>query len=481
MPRTYFTFTLLLLGSSIVVFVVLEELGFHLEPYWIAIAALCIPLAVALIHRFPAALIPLIFISEFKVQPAASNLDFHDPTLWALLLLLLTILVHALLTLVGIEHPPLGDLVRGQPGGIVTYLVFVGVVALSYLYSLAPEYGFKTMTHFVVFGSVLYFASLFLVRSEADIRHLITSTVLFAIVLAGYEFLFRQPETVEDPTKLGLGELTGTALLLLLLAPKAMRVRLPLPLLLLCVLWLVAGLTISIARGPMLSFIFMVVLSLLTSKRDSGLLPRKAMAVMLVVLVVPTFLVSLFWLRSTAPEKLERKEGELSKLLELSDPGGTAGKRLGYYKQALEGFEEKPILGWGSGSFGAYARGTDMRLYPHNLVLLVAMEQGLVGLTALAAFSVALAGALKKTIVATGGEWLFLLWIVLYCLSTSMFSGDLNDQRVLTLWCGVAFASWRILKLRFQEQPPVADESARVPPSMLPRSLVYRNQALRNR
>src|SRR5213596_3124377 len=110
MPRQYLIFALLLFVSSIVIFLASEQLGLRLEPYWIPLSALCIPLAMVVIRRFPAALIaPMIFVGDFKAVPAASNLDFRDPTVWALLLLLVTMLVHALLTLVGIEHPSLGD------------------------------------------------------------------------------------------------------------------------------------------------------------------------------------------------------------------------------------------------------------------------------------------------------------------------------------------------------------------------------------
>jgi O-antigen ligase len=452
--RSSFIAVLLLLVTCGVTFVTLEELGFPVEPYWMVLPVLVIPLAWLVIRRFPAALIPTLgCVGIFKVQAAASNLDFSDPTLWILFLLAGTILVHITLTLVGLERPSLGNLVRGQVGGVVTYLVFAGVIALSYLHSLAPEYGFKAMIRFVVIGSILFFAPFLLVRSERDIRHLLTGALLLSMLLVGHEFLVRQPETVEGASRLGQGEWIGTALLLLLLAPKSVRVPLPRSLLLICLLFLAIGLGISIARGPTLSFLFVLVFGLLTTKEEFGLLPRKTMAVILLLLTVPTVMVSSSFLEKAAPQELQRKKEELSKLAKFSDPGGTAGERLFYYKQALDGFGEKPFWGWGIGSFSVYSGGVDKRLYPHNLVLLVAMEQGLAGLAALTALSVAIACALKKIIVITGGEWRFLFWIVLFCLSTSMFSGDLDSQRALLMWCGVAFASSRMLSVRMQKQP----------------------------
>jgi O-antigen ligase len=181
------------------------------------------------------------------------------------------------------------------------------------------------------------------------------------------------------------------------------------------------------------------------------------MAAVLILLVIPAFFVSLYWLQNTAPEKVATKQGEFTKLLELSDPGGTVGRRLELYRQAIEGFAEKPFLGWGIGSFSVYAAGSDKRLYPHNLVLLIAVEQGLLGLAAFAALLIALARALKKIIAVTEGKWVFLVWVILYCLTNAMVSGDLDDQRALLLWCGVAFASCRMLTLRLRERPPFTE------------------------
>jgi O-antigen ligase len=480
MSRLYLILTLVLVAVSVGMFLTTEMLGGRVEPYWIALPVLCTPPVLLVVWRFPAGLIPpVMFMGSFKMQPAASNLDFRVPTLWALCLLLATMLVHALLTLAGNDRPSLSDLVRGQRQGIVTYLSFAGVVTFSYLYSRAPEYGFTELTHFLVIGSALYFSSLFLVRSEADIRHLTTSALLLSVALTGLRFLaisnysglaVRPDGTIEDITRIAAGQLIGMTMLLLLLAPQSMCVRVPRQLLLVCLPWLAAGLTICLARGPILSFIVIIVVTLLTSKRQIGLLSRRVTLFGL-VLLAPVFLVSLSWVQrtETAQIKVAGKTGELANLLNLSDPGGSAGERLHFYKEAIEGFTEKPFVGWGLGSFSVYATRADTREYPHNLLLQIAMEQGLAGLIAFGALLVALFRTLKKTIAATHGEWIFFLWIVLYLMSTSMFSGDLDDQRPLMLWCGMAFCSWRILKLRSQQRP--VGVCARFTPPMLPSRL----------
>jgi O-antigen ligase len=345
------------------------------------------------------------------------------------------------------ERPSLVQRIKAQLTGITAYCIFATVIALSYLYTHAPEYGFTAMTHFVLFGSVVFFSSL-LVRDEKDLRDLIAVILLFSMALVVHTVLTHRPESDADPTHLDVGVESGLGLLLLLLAPKSMRVRVPRWLLLLCIPLLAGGMVIAIARGPMLSFLVTIIIGFFVVEKRSGILSRAQMITVLIVLTIPAVIVSMYWLQQNAPEKLQTKGLEVSELANLTSPGGTAGERLAYYQLAIRGFKEKPILGWGIGSFSTYARSTDMRLYPHNLVLMIAMEQGIVGLTAFAAFVVAIGSAIRRTVRATRGEWGFLICVVLYCFMTAAFSGSLDDLRELFLWGGLALACWRIQKTR---------------------------------
>ena len=141
------------------------RLGIGVEAYWIAVPALCLWPALLVVARFPAVLIPLlIFTSTLKAQPAASNMDLHDPTFWALALLLATVLLHTLLSIAGVSR--MGHVPKIEGLGVLTYLFFAWVISFSYLYTAAPDFGFQERTHFLVIGSVLYFAPFILVRSE---------------------------------------------------------------------------------------------------------------------------------------------------------------------------------------------------------------------------------------------------------------------------------------------------------------------------
>ncbi|MCL1067037.1 O-antigen ligase family protein [Shewanella olleyana] len=62
------------------------------------------------------------------------------------------------------------------------------------------------------------------------------------------------------------------------------------------------------------------------------------------------------------------------------DMGNSITARADYFNIALEMFFEKPMLGHGFGSFSIYVTGVDGRLYPHNIILELLAETGLIGL-----------------------------------------------------------------------------------------------------
>ena len=69
----------------------------------------------------------------------------------------------------------------------------------------------------------------------------------------------------------------------------------------------------------------------------------------------------------------------------LSSPGSSSSvqSRVGRMKQAYEGWLLRPIAGHGLGSFGPNTGQENVRAYPHNIILEVLYEGGVVGLAAL--------------------------------------------------------------------------------------------------
>ena len=93
-----------------------------------------------------------------------------------------------------------------------------------------------------------------------------------------------------------------------------------------------------------------------------------------------------FWRSALSPEAATLRFSALGEY--VLDPAGatvdtSAGVRVDLFGAALRMFAERPIIGNGTGSFASFAAGTvgltDLP-YPHNIVLQVGADFGLLGL-----------------------------------------------------------------------------------------------------
>ena len=140
--------------------------------------------------------------------------------------------------------------------------------------------------------------------------------------------------------------------------------------------------------------------------------------------------------------------------METQMENSSAGTRLFYWRQSLALFSERPLVGGGTGGFAWFVSGTDAREYPHNILLELATETGIVGLTILACLMLlivqnllsalhvsALIGGFNRSLLVT------LFAILTFELAGAMLSGDLNDGRGLWALFGVIIAVSRRVSL----------------------------------
>jgi O-antigen ligase len=131
----------------------------------------------------------------------------------------------------------------------------------------------------------------------------------------------------------------------------------------------------------------------------------------------------------------------MNRLLVLLEPGmgASAGKRLLYYVSSFYIWMEQPIIGHGIGSWPIMMGLGDVRAYPHNIMLEILCELGLIGLFL---FCLLIAFALKQIIV----PWrilnnspirILVLMLFFNTFINAMVSGDLHDNRVLFAMLGL--------------------------------------------
>ena len=143
------------------------------------------------------------------------------------------------------------------------------------------------------------------------------------------------------------------------------------------------------------------------------------------------------------PQSVELMNKRMSQV-SLDAPGmGVAGERISLAREAWDIFVAHPLTGVGIGGFNLAVGYADSErgVYPHNILLELASELGLAGVGAFLLFA---ALALRQVGLALKRGRFALVILVLtiagYSLANAMFSGDLNDNRILFMALGLCFA-----------------------------------------
>src|SRR6267154_385452 len=433
-------------------------------PLWILAALALAPLLLIAMRRFRAAFIPpLIFVGYLKTVQS-KGLSLTDPSMIALLLLCGSILLDLLFASTGKDRHWQREL-STQWKGIASFGVLAAATAISYLYSPAPTYGWDKLSRFLVISGILFLAPLVLIKKTDDVRHftlgiLVCATLLSIKLLYGINdaSLFDSgghslSSETRDVTQIGAGQLVAIGLLWLLFCPHYNLRRLSL---MISVPLLCAALIASVARGPILFFVAVLVpFMVLHRVRAAMTSTRVWLPVLLFGLLA--FVGSLYWLQrqEAAQEKFRTKKAEIEEVLRgSSTPTYTAGRRLTLYGWALEMFAKKPLTGWGLGGWGYYVFDRDLPSYPHNLVLEIAAEEGLMGLAALGTLLLTVSLAMRR-IWRRCPDLSFIVPVFTFSFLATLTSGDININRPLWLWCGIIFAFAGIAQRRSRSRSAV--------------------------
>jgi O-antigen ligase len=434
--------TVLVLGS-----VLLPYAFPDIEVWWAPAVIAISAIAVLLAAKFPGALLPpVIFAGGLKSQ-ATTGFSITDPMILGLAMLLFALAIHVPLAIGGFHRRSLWAVLRDTRRGTGAFFLFLFIVATSYLHTIAPLYGGQELTKFALIDSLLFIAPFILINSETQLKALAISCVVFSLLLIVKRSLVLTGHLYQqDITSIESGALFGMTIIMLLhYQPfEGRRARLiSITLIILFALGTVA----SISRGAVFTLTVTAGISLVFGPRRTAVGSRKTalicMAIAAFAVVIAFSSIEMF-----APHKFKSKEAELSNLASGTDlaRNSSVGARFVYWKKDLTGFAEKPLLGWGLGASSVYLSGIDQRLYPHNLLIQIAMEQGIVGLSA---FLFLLWSVLRFARIAsleTGARFALLIWVPLVVTGISMTSGDLDDQRPMWLWFGIVFAGYSLAR-----------------------------------
>lgn len=396
---------------------------------WLLVAG---GIAALLIRHPPVLLSGFLFVPWFKSLPVFGMLPI-DATL-ALSILVLGVCAYRFAT----------GRSREIPVGFVAPIAAVGVaLAIGYLWTASPEYGAQKVIQFFTLTLLAAVAPFFLLRTRRDVQTFGLAIALPAVLVAGLT-PFNEATTVPGlMTQTSLegrlafgGQIypsrflcTGALILFFLPTFTGHRLRYVGPILGLGVLGVAIGIG---SRGPVVALgVSLAAVMVLSIMRGSRPLLLTAITVGSIVALFP--LVSL---PDTARERIATTVSDPVSVLE-------GDSRSDLYEKALELTSANPLVGAGTGSYATYSSTLSKFeiLYPHNIFLELSSEVGvvppLIALIPMVVGSVLLLRRARTTKARDDRQLLYvLLGLFLFALSSTQFSGDINDNR--SMWTFLA-------------------------------------------
>jgi len=318
----------------------------------------------------------------------------------------------------------------------VLFILLVICLLGSLFYTESRQYGYDKALRFIVLTGWAFFGAGLLITNFRSLRRFswaigAVSTVMAIDALAGYPGIGQVGfVTALGSNYIALARAGGLGLLatvaLLLPTERKLLMRLGLWTMATLQLWatLIAG-----ARGPVLALILSLALFFALSARGfpSIRIERYALRLGVVMLCV----LAIF---GVVGQEMFSTLTFRSQVL-VTEVGVSALTRLTLYREALDLWARSPIWGNGIGQFSVAVAGEDVRLYPHNVILELGAELGLIGVLI---FAMMIGMAFAKSLVTLGAQrgsakaaTRYLLVVCCFALLNAMVSGDINDNRIL--------------------------------------------------
>jgi O-antigen ligase len=321
-------------------------------------------------------------------------------------------------------------------------LVFSGVILMGLTYTPAGSYGTEKAFRFVSLTMLAFFAPLVIIKSYRSVWLFFLGWLGFAALLT-IEALGQlgtgQRLSAFNATTIATSRTIGVAIIILLFAvlmdqvPRCWQILAAVGL-----TFMMLALIGSGSRGPLIMLVVTVIFTIGMSMVKPG---RRSRSLLVICILGITALgVLLSGLIPAA--SLQR----FDLLVNQADADASSQGRLMVMRVAWHLFTTSPVVGRGTGSVSAFGAGRD-QVYPHNVLLELAAENGLLGLSIYLGLVGMVLGRLLSSLSRRsdhGPLWLTQLALVVFTLSNAMVSGDLSDNRGPWLFAGIAIATTEI-------------------------------------
>lgn len=313
----------------------------------------------------------------------------------------------------------------------------------SMLYSASTSYKFTKSLNFVLIV-ISFIVPYFTINSKKDIKFylfsfssigIIISIVIFYLFLSGgnnlyytYFKLLEYGNPLGVPDYLALGVPVGLA--------TVVYFHFNSKLLKLIGVFTFLSLILLSGRGP----IFAVIVSVLIIFLSNFKLTKRA---------IKTTLISLIILIGSS-NYIMKWEGfeRLSDRIDIMDKGDESiTSRVDQLIVAKELIIKYPLQGIGLGAFGIECFGIDMRAYPHNLIIEILVEQGLIGLILFSFLFVPFVFIIIRNLLRSKDAILFIpAGLFIYELLNALKSSSIIEHRLFFALIGICIVSYKFLE-----------------------------------
>ena len=322
--------------------------------------------------------------------------------------------------------------------------VFLGYCLASYYWTPSEAYAKEKLLYLWILTFWPFLACAFIISRDFErLKRFAAALVFFSVWVAvesvlGYTevAVVGQQVSALGGNYLGLGRVIGLAALVLLMYGIAIgrqRGRRWGALLAfggyLFVLLILGG------RGPLLATCLPALVPRLYGLRfrKGGRVAVARYTMPLAVSLVVGGLATVYFASTMVLSTLKRMTGLLT-----GSFGASTTIRLDMYQQALRIWGEHPFIGAGIGGWPVLAGGGDVKMYPHNIILEVLAELGLIGLSLLCLLiGVAFRQFWKNHDLRRSPWAMLVLLLFLNTFLNAMVTGDLTDNRIVFAFLGL--------------------------------------------
>jgi O-antigen ligase len=339
----------------------------------------------------------------------------------------------------------------------LTFL-FIGltlVLVASGFYTVSPEYGWMKIGRFIVFLLPMCLTPFIIFKESEDSRKLMRIFIIVIISVAGIlmirliyisltggllGYLVRVTITGANPISIARYLAMGGALsFAALLRQSRSNIKVIQVLALIIIL---LGIISTGSRGPLFSLFFgALTFAIIFEQRNFKKIFLFLLGSMLVVAALIYFL----------PENLTYRFSQItSGEYVLTQTGvrrySTIASRYNFWILGISTWVssiKNIFIGLGAGGYSSLFIWRDFRWYPHNIFVEILAELGIVGFSLLALFLYFSARFLinNRKYYIPGSATPYWICVLLVTFFNSLFSGDINDNRVFFMLLSVSIAS----------------------------------------